>query len=239
MSRRNQRGSKAAQPDTVIWDTAVADARAAIETADKAQDHTNWIVGDAALSVATEYGENTLKRFANAIGKPAASVRQCRTISARYPASGDGAIARDLQHRTVYVIFASQDDAAGLITRGNEGQPWTVAAARELVQYRNEGVPVSAPATSPATPAGRLEAARTETARLKVKLRKQEDAVRKTAAELLEARAHEAELAEAAQREQRARLNLLVERRVAGKKLTKREMAELTAEITGDLLAVH
>ena len=114
----------------VRYNKAVKVARTAAQRAGQA----SWIIGDAALSVATNYGESTLKRFADDIEVEPATVRAYRTMAAKYPADE---ISRELQSPTVYGIFASQDDAHDLITDGNDGAPWTVSAARGLVSSRN------------------------------------------------------------------------------------------------------
>jgi hypothetical protein len=126
------KAAKSAAPKVSMthYNRAVRTARTAAQRAGQAA----WIIGDAALSVATEYGENTLKRFADDIEVEAATVRAYRTMAAKYPAD---VISRELQSPTVYGIFASQDDAHDLVSAGNGGKAWTVSAARALVQSRN------------------------------------------------------------------------------------------------------
>ena len=106
-------------------------ARSASQTADRAA----WIIGDAAAKVASlaGYGDNALGQFADDIGQKAGTVRNFRTMAETFPADD---IARDLQHVTVYGIFASQEDAHTLITEGDDGKPWSVSAARSFVQAR-------------------------------------------------------------------------------------------------------
>ena len=114
------------------YNRAVKTARTAANRAGMA----TWVIGDAALTVATEYGENKLKTFADDISVEIGTVRNYRTMAAKFPASD---IARDLQSPTVYGIFTSQDDAFDLVRDGNAGQPWTVSAARALVKSRKDG----------------------------------------------------------------------------------------------------
>ena len=123
----------AAKPSMVNYNKAVRTARAASQRVGLA----SWVIGDAALSVATEYGENTLARFADEIGVELATVRNYRTMAAKYPVDK---ISRELQNVTVYGILASQDDAHELVTVGNDGLLWTVSAARALIKARKDAL---------------------------------------------------------------------------------------------------
>jgi hypothetical protein len=115
------------------WNKAVRTAR----TASAKVDGFNWLIGDLALSVATEYGENKIGKFSDEISQEVTSVRNMRTVSAAYPATDD--VVRTLQSWTVYAVFASQDDRDALVKHGNEGNKWTVSAARALVKSRKDG----------------------------------------------------------------------------------------------------
>lgn len=95
----------------------------------------NWTIGDLAGNVATEYGDNSIKRFADDIGQEVTSVRNMRTVSAAYP---ETKISRTLQGWTVYAVFTSQDDRFALVKDGNDGKPWSVSAARALVKSRKD-----------------------------------------------------------------------------------------------------
>jgi hypothetical protein len=123
------------QTSMVKYNAAVRAAR----TAAKQANNAIWIIGDAALSVATEYGQNKLAQFADDIAVKSTTVANYQTTAKKFPAAE---IARDLQWATVYEVFRSQDDAFTLITAGNDGAKWTVSAARKLVQDRNAPVPV-------------------------------------------------------------------------------------------------
>src|SRR6516165_5270736 len=121
--------TKATAPKRVseaAYNRAVKSARAASNRAGEA----NWIIGDAALAVATAYGESRLERFADDIGYKIGTVRNLRTCAANYPPAE---VARDLQSHTVYMVFGKLDERFTLITDGNDGQPWTVSAARAYV----------------------------------------------------------------------------------------------------------
>jgi hypothetical protein len=95
----------------------------------------NWALGDLAGSVPAGYGDETIRRLAEDAGVGEGSLANFRTVAAAYPASE---IKRDLQSWTVYGIFASQDDRYELVRDGDDGRPWTVAAARELVRSRRK-----------------------------------------------------------------------------------------------------
>ena len=121
--------TKATAPKRVseaAYNRAVKSARAASNRAGEA----NWIIGDAALAVATAYGESRLERFADDIGYKIGTVRNLRTCAANYPPAE---VARDLQSHTVYMVFGKLDERFTLIENGNDGQPWTVSAARAYV----------------------------------------------------------------------------------------------------------
>ena len=129
--KTSQTSQTAKAVSMVKYDRAVKAARAAAGRSDAAV----WIIGDAALTVATVYGQNKLETFAGDIGRELPTVRNFRTMAKAYPTDK---IARDLQPVSVYGIFTSQDDKFALITAGNDGNPWTASTARALVKARND-----------------------------------------------------------------------------------------------------
>ena len=121
-----------------VYNRAVKTAKSAVNRAGLA----GWIIGDAALTVQTEYAKDRMSEFADAIGVEVSTVRNFRTMAKKYPADavvktadGDKPL-RELQLVTIYGIFTSQDDAVELVTNGNAGAPWKVTDARELVKSR-------------------------------------------------------------------------------------------------------
>lgn len=125
----------------VIYNRAVRSARTAATNVGKAM----WVIGDAAGTVEKAYGKSTIDRFSDDIKVDVTTVRGFRKTASVFPADvkvtlSDGTVAllRELQSPTIYGIFTSQDDAHKLVTDGNDGEAWTVSAARALVKSRRD-----------------------------------------------------------------------------------------------------
>ena len=86
-----------------------------------------WALGDLAGAVQTAYGEGDLARYADEIGVSYATLRDCRRVSAAFPAEY---VERSANSWSVYRVLASRRDGVQLVSRE---KPWTVAEARALV----------------------------------------------------------------------------------------------------------
>jgi hypothetical protein len=111
----------------ITFKTAVDRGRKAVT----AQGKANWLLGDIALTVKPEYGDDTVGKLADEIGIPRATLANFRTIAAAYEPD----VRETGNSHTVYGIFASQDDRVVLVT----GKIWTVREARAEIVTRNGG----------------------------------------------------------------------------------------------------
>jgi hypothetical protein len=92
-----------------------------------------WVKGDLALLIMTKYGDQTLKKFATDVDVTLATLESYRTVAAAWPQK-----SRRLDIPwSVHQVLASQPDREELLANPAwPGKPWTVAAARLLVQER-------------------------------------------------------------------------------------------------------
>lgn len=107
------------------YNRAVAKGRTAIAS----QGKFNWVIGDLALTVASVYGDGTVKQFADDLDVAPGTVYDFRKVAEKYAPADRGVASW-----TVHQILAGQDDRAELVK-----QAMTTTAARELVNSRKGG----------------------------------------------------------------------------------------------------
>ena len=164
----------------ITFRTAVQRGQRAI----KAQSGANWILGDLALTVKPEYGDNTVRKLAEALDIAPGTLYDLRKVAESYAISDRS----EANSWTVHQVLSREDDRAVLVK-----STMTVSAARALVKSRkpdaantddngtdDNGTDTVATVAKDATPQDRLAAAIARVTRLESEL----DAARADVAQL-------------------------------------------------------
>jgi len=90
---------------------------------------SQWVLGDLALDVGTEYGEGKLQQYADDIGVEYEALKTYRTVARAY----ESGIRSPDSTWSIHRLFAAQHDRAALVRKR-----WTAAKARKEVRDRAE-----------------------------------------------------------------------------------------------------
>ena len=156
----------------ITFRTAVQRGQRAI----KAQSGANWILGDIALTVRPEYGDNTVRKLADALDIAPGTLYDLRKVAESYAISDRS----EANSWTVHQVLMREDDRASLVK-----STMTVSAARALVKSRKpdaaqpdtdtdatDATDAGATVATDATPQARLATALARVTRLENELDK-------------------------------------------------------------------
>lgn len=105
-----------------LWTSLVAEGVSAREQRDGAQ----WVLGDLADKVETQYGELSLKRFADEIGVTYSALLSYRTVSRAYPDTPENSTRVENLSWSHHRAVASSEERESLLEKA-EAREWPVS----------------------------------------------------------------------------------------------------------------